>query len=269
MHAYFVTKAKRWMLALALLLPLSSLAQQFVEISAEIETRGYRLGDTNSIAKAKPKIFSVFCITGSGQWYIEDDFSWQQKWLFDGTNVVCKAQTKAVEDWSQLRASRDGLPLGDFGVNLPWLAFCSGSFLQREGRTIPLTGAVLQDCPDRFAYKDMTTTFPDEFGLPRSLDLFTSKALFLKSHTDWDKEHSFGDRYTKWNEQTALKIQDGILVFHYAVLESTNLLGRTFPTRFEFFQTGRQFEQDGNWLCQGAGRVKSIRPSNRPPAFRP
>jgi len=37
----------------------------------------------------------------------------------------------------------------------------------------------------------------------------------------------------------------GFLVFHYAVLESTNVLGRSFPTKFEFFQTGRQYEQDG------------------------
>jgi hypothetical protein len=104
----------------------------------------------------------------------------------------------------------------------------------------------------------------DESGLPRSIDLLSSKSLFLKSHTDWDQEHSFGDRYTEWKEKTALKIQDGVLVFHYAVLESTNTLGRTFPTKFEFFQTGRQREQDGNWFCQGTGRVKFIRPSTKP-----
>jgi hypothetical protein len=95
--------------------------------------------------------------------------------------------------------------------------------------------------------------------------MFSSHALFLKSHTDWDKEHSFGDRYTEWNKKTALKIQDGVLVFHYNVLESTNLLGTDFPMKFELFQTGRQYEQDGNWVCQGTGCVKSIGPSSQSP----
>jgi hypothetical protein len=62
-------------------------------------------------------------------------------------------------------------------------------------------------------------------------------------------------------------LQEGALVFHYAVLESTNLLGRNFPTKFEFFQTGRKYEQDGNWFCQGIGRVKSIRQSAKAPAL--
>ena len=164
--------------------------------------------------------------------------------------------------------ARGGHPMGHCGVNIPWQAFCSGTYLKRQGRTIPLPAAVLRHCPDRFAYTDVTTTFEDESGLPRSMDLLSSKDLFLKSHTDWDKEHSFGDRYKEWKEKTVLKIQDGVLVFHYAVLESTNMLGRNFPTKFEFFQSGRQYEQDGNWFCQGTGRVKSIRPSLKPPALK-
>ena len=158
--------------------------------------------------------------------------------------------------------------MGDFGVNIPWLAFCSGTYLKREGRIIPLPAAILRHCPDRFAYRDVTTTFDDDLGLPKSIDLFSSQALFLKSHTDWDKELSFGNRYTEWNQKTALKIQDALLVFHYAVLESTNVLGRRFPTKFEFFQTGRRYEQDGNWFCQGTGRVMSIRPSATLPALK-
>jgi hypothetical protein len=71
-----------------------------------------------------------------------------------------------------------------------------------------------------------------------------------------------------WKDQTAMKIQDGVLVFHYAVLESTNLLGLNFPLKFQFFQTGRQYEQDGNWFCQGVGRVNSVRASTNPPSFK-
>jgi hypothetical protein len=197
-----------------------------------------------------------------------NDFQQPEQWLFDSTNVWCRTQTPNLKDpkvMNEQWKSRDGHPMGHFGVNIPWLAFCSGTYLRREGRIIPLPCAILRHCPDRFAYTDITSTFDDELGLPKSIDLFSSKPLFLKSHTDWDKEHSFGDRYKEWKEKTALKIQDGILVFHYAVLESTNMLGWTFPTKFEFFQTGRQYEQDGNWFCQGTGRVKSIAASTNLP----
>ena len=133
---------------------------------------------------------------------------------------------------------------------------------------IPLPAAVLQACPDRFAYSDVTTTFDDGAGLPRSLDLFSSQTRFLKSHTDWDKGHSFGDRYKSWNHKTALKVQDGVLMFHYGVIDSMNVLGQTFPTRFEFFQCGRPYEQDGNWFCIGTGQVKSIGPAGKSPIER-
>jgi hypothetical protein len=247
-------------------------AAEFVEISAEIESLGYRLNDTNSIARAKPKTTRVVCITGGREWYLSNDDSLPERWLFDGTNVLCKTEIKSptgekefhTDEWK----SDDGHPMGHFGVNIPWLAFCSGTYLKREGRMIPLPAAVLRHCSDRFAYIDVTTTLDDGLGLPRSLDLFSSQVLFIKSHTDWDKENSFGDRYTAWMNKTAPKIQEGVLVFHYAVLESTNLLGKTFPLRFEFFQTGRQYEQDGNWFCQGTARVQSIRLSADLPSLR-
>jgi hypothetical protein len=254
-------------------------AAQFVEISAEIETFGYRLGDTNWIAKARRQTVKVKCITGSTGWSIEHDFHGRherQEWAGEGTNVVLKNDP----EWETLKEagftypkylstlSKNGLPLGDFGVNLPWLAFCSGSYLQRDGRIIALPCAELRHCPDRFAYTDVTTTFADELGLPRTVDLFTSKARFLAAKTDWDKEHSFGDRYTQWNKMMAANLQEGWLVFHYAVLESTNVLGRNFPTKFEFFQTGRPYEQMGDWYCQGIGRVTSVRPSTKPPGLK-
>ncbi len=265
----------KWVTAFCLgLLSIQDQAAQFVEISAEIETFGYRLGDTNSIAKAKPTLVNVVCVTGSSEWCIENDFQERQDWLFDGTNVVCRSRPLSALERADSKVmkevweSRDGHPLGDFGVNIPWLAFCSGTYLKREGRIIPLPAAILRHCPDRFAYTDVTTTFDDEFGLPKSIDLFTSKSRFLASHADWDKEQSFGDRYVEWQKKTASNLQEGVLVFHYAVLESTNVLGRSFPTKFEFFQTGRQYEQAGNWFCHGIGRVRSIRPSTKPPALK-
>jgi hypothetical protein len=261
-------KVAHWMTALCLgLVPLQNEAAEFVELSAEIETYAYPLGDTNDIAKAKPKMMKVKCITGSTGWSIEHDYVTPQVWLGDGTNVVLRNDPDSGIA-GRPALSRNGLPLGEFGVNLPWLAFCSGTYLKREGRIIALPCGVLRHCPDRFAYTDVTTTFADELGLPRTVDLFTSKARFLAAKTEWDKEWAFGDRYTEANKRIAANLQEGLLVFHYAVLESTNVLGRSFPLKFEFFQTGRPYEQMGDWYCQGIGRVKSIRPSTKPPALK-
>ena len=54
------------------------------------------------------------------------------------------------------------------------------------------------------------------------IPLFTSKSRFLASHADWDREHSFGDRYAESEKKTASNLQEGVLVFHYAVLESSS-----------------------------------------------
>lgn len=140
---------------LGLLLPTPLSAAQYFELTAEIETFGYRLGDTNWVAKARRQTVNVKCVTGSTGWSIEHDFHERQEWAGEGTNVVFKNDP----EWPTLKEagvsesqylstlSRNGLPLGEFGVNLPWLAFCSGTYLKREGRIIALPGGVLRPLP--------------------------------------------------------------------------------------------------------------------------
>lgn len=262
-------------------------AAQFLEIIAEIETYGYRLDDPDSSARAKPKTFSVRCVTGKGQWRIENDSvpGSERISVFDGTNIyqslgfvpprsaeiqsgIAKTngnspRISGKESRSDLTISvwesHDGLPLGDAAVNIPWLAFCSGDYLKRKGRLVPLMADTLRHTRDRFGYRDVTITFGDELGLPKTVDLFTSKALLEASENDFDREADFGDRYAAWKKKMVAELQEGLLMFHYAVLESTNVSGRNFPARFEFFQNGRPYEQNGNWFARGNGRVISIR----------
>jgi hypothetical protein len=134
----------------------------------------------------------------------------------------------------------------------------------RNGRIIPLPVAELRHTRDRFAYTDKTETFPDALGLPRTVELFTSRSLYRSSQDDFDNESSFGDRYAAWKKKSVASLEEGVRTFQYSVLESTNVFGRTFPIKFEFFQKGRAYEQNGNWFCRGIGSVKSIRPSARP-----
>src|SRR5262249_15627124 len=148
----------KWV-ALFCLLAIQNQAAQFVEISAEIDFFGYELGVPDAPARAEPKTFHVTCTTGSSQWYIENDYQSLEEWLFDGTNVVCRTQPRSeaerarilksgsstspiTKPVTQTWPSRDGHPMGHYGVNIPWVAFCSGNYLKREGRVIPLPAAI-------------------------------------------------------------------------------------------------------------------------------
>ena len=209
------------------------------------------------------------------------------KWFYDGTNVYESIQvTRPLPQETQDRMKRagglatapfetarsnltiniwpspDGNPLGDEGVNIAWLAFCSGTYLKREGRLIPLPAKILRHTPDRYAYTDQTSTFQDAFGLPRSVELFLSKTLYLSSVEDFYK--GWGSRYLEWMKGNVTNLQEGALTFHYSVTATTNFLSWTLPLRFEFSQKGRAFIQNGDWIRRGVGTVKSMRETAAP-----
>lgn len=288
MRTSAIDQARSCALLLWLLASTQLATAQFVEISVRIEVTSYRAGETNAETVAKPRVISVVCIAGTNNWRIENDFSQNgvNKWFFDGTNVYESLQITGslpqetqdkmksagviaaflAEPSSDLTIniwpSSDGHPLGDESVNLAWLAFCSGTYLKREGRLIPLPCENLRHTPDRYAYFDRTETFPDAFGLPRSVELSLSKSLYLSSVEDFYR--GWGSRYVGWMKSAVTNLEEGAPTFQYSVTATTNLLSRTFPLRFEFFQKGRDFIQNGNWFRRGVGVVKSIRAAGAP-----
>ncbi|HTL56071.1 MAG TPA: hypothetical protein VL361_10360 [Candidatus Limnocylindrales bacterium] len=282
----------RWTRRGLLLLFLATLPRwasaQFVEISATIELTSYRSGVTNEEVKAKSRLISSVCIAGTNIWRIDD---WVEgglnKWFFDGTNVYESLQVvspssqemqhnleraggPAIVPFERARSnltiniwpSSDGHPLAYETVNMEWLAFCSGRYLGREGRLVPLASEDLRHTPDRYAYTDQTVVFSDDFGLPRSVDLFMSRERYLVSVEDFYK--GWGVRYLKWMRLAVTNVTEGALTFHYEVTATTNFLGRTFPLRFEFFQKGRDFLQNEGWFKRGVGTLKSIREVGAP-----
>jgi len=289
MKTSVIHQARRCVWLLCLLAPAQRSTAQFIEISAEIELICYRSGQANAETSAPPSMISVVCITGTNAWRIEHDWieGGVNKWFFDGTNVYESLQvTKPLPQETQDRRRRafgfaeapfetarsnltinvwtssDGQPLGDEVVNLTWLAFCSGTYLKRDGRLIPLPCEMLRHTPDRYAYTDQTTTFQDSCGLPRSIDLFFSRPLYLSSVEDFYK--GWGARYLEWMKRAVTNLDEGTLMFHYSVTATTNFLSRTFPLRFEFFQKGRDFLQNEGWFKRGVGTLKSIREVGAP-----
>jgi hypothetical protein len=230
------------------------------------------------------------CIAGTKEWFIEHDntVNSERKWLFDGTNVynstrLTKPSSREINEslprglrfatvpFEQAKSnlsiriweSSDGHPLGDVGVNIVWLAFCSGQYLKNEARLIPLPLADLRHTRDRYAYRDTTQTFDDELGLPKAVSLFTSKALLQASEDNFDMDAFFGDRYAEWKKQTVAELEENVLTFHYAVTESTNVLRCSIPTRFEFRQEPRPHSMS-DWSWRGTGKLLSVRPASRP-----
>jgi hypothetical protein len=280
-------------IGLCLSLFVQHAAAQFIEISADIEITSYRSDVPNAEATSTPRTFSVLCVIGTNQWRIENDWSrgGLSKWFFNSTNIYQSLQIikPPPEDFQEHLKSALGFatvpfeqaksnltiniwdaknsdPLGDVGVNIPWLAFCSGPYLKRDGRLIALPCEILRHTPDRYAYTDKTETFQDAFGLPSSIDLFLSKTLYLSSVEDFynDWESNSGARYSEWMKRAVNNLEEGVLTFHYAVTATTNFLGLTFPLRFEFSQKGRAFIQNGSWNWRGVGTLISIRQGTEP-----
>ncbi len=141
------------------ILPVAAVADQFVEIKGEIEMTSDPDGNTNNPpSSSSPQSITFVCVSGPKAWSVEHDAP-ESKWSFDGTNVYNRLgfQAPTIHIWE----SHDGHPMGSQAVNLVWLAFCSGDYLNREGRLIPLPVDSLRHTPDRFAYTNKTESFTD------------------------------------------------------------------------------------------------------------
>jgi hypothetical protein len=212
------------------------------------------------------------------------------KWFYDGTNLYESLQvtepppeelrnrSSGLIDFSMetfeasksnltinIWSSSNGHPMADSPENMLWLAFCSGQYLKREGRLILLPCDMGRHTPDRYAYTDKTEVFPDSLGLPRSMELFMSRKLYLSSVDDFYKV--WGARYLPWMRAGVTNVPEGTLMFHYSVTATTNFLSCTFPLRFEFYQNGRNFLQNEGWFHKGVGTLKSIREAEPPHAL--
>lgn len=192
-------------------------AEPYVEVVAEIESTTYQKSEQphDSPVIQSQRRFSVACIVGKGEWRIDNDFlvGGEERWYFDGTNVYHSIRRTSPEDAAMLTNRRKfgippvpfaqastnvtiyvenglhGHPLGNIGVNIPWLAFCSAEYLQRPGRLVPIPIADLRHAADGLAYRDQTVCFDGTVSLPESVSLFTSLKMF---HVSINMPHFVG-----------------------------------------------------------------------------
>jgi hypothetical protein len=169
-----------------------------------------------------------------------------------------------------IEPSPDGAMLGNMGANIPWLAFCSGTYLKRSGRIIPFPVTVNgMDDPQAFAYSDKTTCFDDTFGLPKLVEFFTSQKLAAASlQNERLTRNQRVEQVRLENNRT--RISDGILRFRYEVTQETNFLGIAYPKEFSLVFYTISPQGDAKRSGMGTGRLISIREGVKPAnLFRP
>lgn len=237
---------------LVVIVPISIQAADYVEITIELNSTWRSQTRTNHHGT------TARCIVGSNDWHISGDFLRNAKvdyWLV-GTNVIehriitssmyieqakdfvsekilgqkprlmAGSYPRAGETFTTIHPSPIGQPAFHGMEGVVWLAFCSGNYLKQVGRQIPMP---IGPSSLGFGYSDKTVLFDDDFGLPRSVELFAT---------------------------------NGTLVCEYKVLKATNYLGRTFPLEFQVIQRGQP--AGGRARSSGSqsdlrGRVTSIR----------
>lgn len=217
---------------------------QFVEVEAVIEVTAWRYQEETGLPLKSSRSYDVRCVVGTNAWLIENRSTngTVSTWYMNGKIIrqttygaaLTGEDTAAPGTYSGYRSARpvtyttseDGYPSGDLSLNLPWFAFCSGPYLQRPGRSVPLPAPAANR--NAFGFRDETVVFPDSLGLPERVDLLTGK------------------RQVKCE---------------YRVQQSTGVAGWKFPTAF----TVQQNEPDpfDVWRRQltASGRVTAIRPA--------
>lgn len=240
-----------------------------VEIVTELGLVARKTGARAIGARESARLVRIVTVTDGSSWWIADnwvlgagDRDAGVRWHGDGTNIYQTLGDQGrttVHLWS----TKDNHPLAGAPENIAWLAFCSGDFLRREGRIVPLPADDLRHTRDRYGYTDKTTVFEDGYGLPRTVDLFCSKPRIRASEEAFDRE-AFRPFVAGALEERLKRVTDQAPAFHFGVAESTNFHGRIYPTRFEFTQKARPYEPVADSEWRGKGRVTSIRLVDRP-----
>jgi len=209
-------------LILCLLFSLELAPAQFVNLTAQVEIYNWS-------GKSDPPR-SIHCVVGTNSWEMDGDFcrncrvtNWFTGREIIEHSVVDRLLSSLVlsepqdseppvgTESTRSYDSLDGNPAQPVRVadhltlrgRIGWLAFCSGPCLKRGGREIFPPSDLWKELIAGDHFADLTKTFEDSLGLPRSLDLYST------------------------GNQT---------VVQYRVTASTNVLGWEFPTEFYLAQ---------------------------------
>jgi hypothetical protein len=259
-------------LAILSAVPVFASAQECIQITAQItQTNVVKLGNQSYWT------FPVTCSVWENQWRIDTGYvkNGIQSGFYDGTNVYsCLESVSGGEARTNnnlhsrtitISPSPGGHPLGNLGLNIPWLAFSSGSYLKLPNRILPLPVVDIPGSADSLSLVDKTTTFDEEGGLPKMVELLTSKERYLNSLSDVRLFRN--PRLLDAQLTQRFDLPDQLVRFRYVVETFTNFNGRSFPTLFRYFDY-RRLNNSSNLslVAEGVGKLISIRQVKAPAA---
>lgn len=222
-------KAKGILVLLCLICSVQITAAQFVDVTAQVELNEW---SAHSMVVAR----NLHVVVGTNCWRMDGDFcsNCEITYWFTGDRIIEHSKTtkfipeEGVE-LSQEEINRfigsestrvyecpDGNPSFSWTARVPdrlellgrigWLAFCSGPYLQRERRVVFPPRDDWKELVQTTTFSDVTVRFKDGFGLPASLELYTTNSPNVQP------------------------------VVQYSVITSTNIMGWAFPLEFKIAQ---------------------------------
>jgi hypothetical protein len=222
---------------------------QYVDLVAEVRIRELS-------AKGSSDTRKVHVVVGTNSWRMDGDLcsNCEMTYWFTGDRIIqhSKVTKMPPTEGLELTEAEKGRLLGtettkayecsdgnpslsrsagesdrlDLLGRVAWLAFCSGSYLQREGRQVFPTSDLWKELIQANAFTDLTIRFKDDFGLPSRMDLYTTNSLPTLMYAT---NSSLVGRYPA----NSSNVQP---VLQYRILGSTNILGWNFPLEFKVIQ---------------------------------
>ena len=166
-------------------------------------------------------------------------------WFCDGSNVFYKPDIHYPADLPNsplLIAKNTGPsknvvvipgvhPMGDFGVNLNWRAYCSGNYLQSSNRLLPLLGGEPRHDVKLFGVEDGTVLSTSPPYLPANIEFLVNNANAARA-----AQSAVVFRSVK-RRPIPLRGINGAFAASYEVEQFTNYAGWTLPSVFTYVQT--------------------------------
>ena len=250
-------------------------AQNFVRVHLTIEQYSAAGG------VERLNSFPVTCVFGLNEWSIESSFlqNAREFYFCDGTNVFRQVQlhnTNAVDSPNpprleivsspkdpQIMVTPGRNPAGNRGVNLPWLAFCSASYLS-SGEVLPLPGDEVRHFVQNFGYKAEISQFKDRLGLPKRIE-FRADSETLKKNSHHPLVFRSPDRPEAGNRKAIDQLEsDGMVKAIYAVSLVTNFHGLSIPLEFTYTEFSERNPNTRVLERVATGRVSEIAEANPP-----
>ena len=233
-------------------------------IKVDLDIQGNSLSrrglDTNWITHVRS--WSASVVLGSNQWSIESGFAANATgfWFCDGTNVFRSVDIHYHPTNADLgiaiapiigRTPNVGVvpgthPMGDFEVNLLWLAYCSGNYLQSTNRLLPLPGGEPRHQIELFAVEDKSVLSDLSPFLPSKIEFLAKRGNAAKAAQSQFIFRSEKPIFVPGLE--AVLEADGTLLAAYQVEQFTNYSGWTIPVMFTYFQTNRPVGFQGSGM---------------------